>query len=1160
MQAQSWTAPTLKYTTDEIPSAAYFYHVDQSMFLTKGTTWGTHAALTSDASTAFLYEIQDQGNGVYKLYCAAAANTKYLGRSTESELYTDYNNQAAWSTEFEFYKAESGFYHIRTAATSTNFGANLYTEDDPVNYGLYEMGWNSTNDDVDQNGASLGTNLGIFMLDPTLDGLQLDWAFVTEEVYQVYSAQSALYNKLVEAYEMGYTEEELSEYSALLSSEDTEALATATAAVDQMILDYAYNHATPENPYDVTSVIVNPTFEGARSSEPAGWTDEYSNMLIQNNKAYYLWDDETEAETTEYGLNNFAQNWTSSGTDPIAASNIYQVISNLPQGTYRLTADCIATSASSALTVSGASLYAISGVINYQVDIDKNPFGAAGASYPHRYTLEVTHFGGDLTIGYGFTPGYVKWFGCDNFKLYYCGPVDNPGLLALSSTYATAKQYYEEYDYSYIYSEATYNTLGAELENADAVMAEADSEACTAEAQTLNALIATIQSEIAAYSKLSALVEKVTADITNYENITELSDQLADMKDEYAAAYEDKTATVEQIESWVEGYDAFILEGVKAAMPNATEENPVEVTILGKNMNYAENSLTEGWTVTTGTVANQGAYKVTYNVGEVWSNTFSCMQTIEGLPAGKYILKAEAFYRTGNNDVAYNDYISGTDQILTYMVLGSAKALVVNQAAGAIEATAAPYNGYVEAGEGTGIWVPNSMESASYAFRTSDVYECELSGYLAEDGALTFGFRNDELTEANAWSVWSNVRLFYCGKSNSELYNQMLDWVQEASAVQDQVVVIAEADNKINNALGTADQVTASSSEEDILNAIHQLKEAIDYANEGIALVTKVTSAYTTYSEMAGTVTSSDEAFPALLEEVSNAIADEEFVSNEKMNEWLTDLAKKWTAYIQYDHLGATKEAPEDITAVIVNPSFDQGTNDTNGATGWTFDYTTTNGHIGYNNTTQQQGSGMAYEYWAVNSFSMQQTIVGLAEGYYHLTVNGLYRAGNNTDEVAAAYAADPEGARDMTFFANTKNVAMKAVYDGALTEDPAIDGQGTATLNGVTVYLPNTMIAAGSFFALGQYTNELDVFLAEGEDLTIGLRLDGDVVNYNWCVFDDFTISYLGNGDENMPDAINALETQPAKTQGIYDLTGRRVSKAQKGIYIINGRKVVIK
>ena len=48
------------------------------------------------------------------------------------------------------------------------------------------------------------------------------------------------------------------------------------------------------------------------------------------------------------------------------------------------------------------------------------------------------------------------------------------------------------------------------------------------------------------------------------------------------------------------------------------------------------------------------------------------------------------------------------------------------------------------------------------------------------------------------------------------------------------------------------------------------------------------------------------------------------------------------------------------------------------------------------------------------------------------------------------------------------------------------------------------------------------------------------------------FTFSF-----EDVEDAIRAIESENSNLE-IYDIAGRRVQKAQKGLYIVNGKKVM--
>ena len=56
----------------------------------------------------------------------------------------------------------------------------------------------------------------------------------------------------------------------------------------------------------------------------------------------------------------------------------------------------------------------------------------------------------------------------------------------------------------------------------------------------------------------------------------------------------------------------------------------------------------------------------------------------------------------------------------------------------------------------------------------------------------------------------------------------------------------------------------------------------------------------------------------------------------------------------------------------------------------------------------------------------------------------------------------------------------------------------------------------------------------------------------------DYFHLNFYGKQD---PTAITTLTNAEAQAPvGIYNLNGQKVNNAQKGLYIINGRKVVIK
>lgn len=1148
-QAQSWEQPKLQqYSTDVVPEKAYIYNVEAGKFITKGGAWGTHASVKSDVSAAFLYEIQlQQGEeNVYKLHCSEAAQTGYTARESAADVYTDFKNQTGWSALWEFNKTEGGFI-IRTASSCPNFGYDKFAaEEAEPNYGAFILGWNPEREDLTNgSGAGMGTYEGIYMVDPDdCEGYKTLWAFVTPDVFDLFKAQIELYHTLVEAVEVGYQESELADFSALLTSSDVEAIKKATTVVSDKVLNYAYDHATPENPFDVTSKIQNPTFEGARDAEPAGWIDEFSNMKIQNNKAYPIWDDEEGVVSTEYGLNNFAQNWTSG--DCITESNIYQVITDLPQGTYILRADAIATTGSASTPVSGCELYAESGSAHYGVAV-ANEYGAEGSGNPRRYELMVTHMGGDLKIGYGFTPGHVKWFAIDNVKLYYAGPVDNPGLVALTAAVEAARPYVDEWanEAQYYYSEASKDALDEVLKAAESLT---ESEACLTQAGVINDLLKTVRAEVKAYADLAKFYNKVAEDAGKYQFLTEL----ADKRDEYKGAYDDKNATIEQINEWISGYNEYLVAGIKAALPTASEENPIEVTPFYANLGFEENT-TESKTPTNWT-CNSGEFKARANVGEVWNTGFDAYVTLTDLPVGAYKITAHGLSRSGNSVDNYN---AEGNNITAEFYANNAFVKVKSQhlAASAEKRYSNDIN--LTDDETNPFWAPNSMEGARVYFNMEDTpYVNELVGSIVQEGdPLVIGFRDlgiDGEVAADSWTIWSDIRVYYIGVSTNALYEEMQGMIAKAEDKAAVCKVVATVD-KLEKAAAEAKKLTAEASGAEIIAAIGVLKEALDSYTVGEELIVKVMAVHAEYdnilTEYGGDGSSELET---ILEEMGNAVAEESFASNEVMQSWLERLPVARTAFVfaaVTDGKTATESEPIDVSAVMSNPSFSDFT-----ANGWTLSHT--GGDVG-GKDAQRQGS-TAYEIWNGTAFDIHQTVHGLPEGYYRLSVKALFRDGNNSDELAAAYFSAPDSPEQnlAQFYANEKVVNVKNAYAEAQAEDPAIDGQATFVKDGQTFYIPNTMISFEKYaMELGLYTNEI-VMKLEGETvLTLGLRYEGAAA-YAWFPFDDFKIEYLGTTVPTGVECIKTVETDAVKT--IFDLSGRRVNKAVKGIYIINGKKVV--
>ena len=214
----------------------------------------------------------------------------------------------------------------------------------------------------------------------------------------------------------------------------------------------------------------------------------------------------------------------------------------------------------------------------------------------------------------------------------------------------------------------------------------------------------------------------------------------------------------------------------------------------------------------------------------------------------------------------------------------------------------------------------------------------------------------------------------------------------------------------------------------------------------------------------------------------------------------------------------ASDDNPMDYSIYIVNPAFEIGLD------GWVNedDHIATFQAAGdwWDGVRAMSETGSAYlNLWdgAPNGYRVLQTIYNLPNGTYTMGVTAFADAANSA-----------------FVFAGSDNVLVQSA-DGL---------PGNAQRYEVTTKVTN-----------GQ--------------LTIGVILHQNTV---WCTFDDFTLTYYGSnsvressGDafaEFAPVGVKGVEVaQPSQTDTmIFNLLGQRLNKVQKGVNIINGKKVLMK
>lgn len=193
----------------------------------------------------------------------------------------------------------------------------------------------------------------------------------------------------------------------------------------------------------------------------------------------------------------------------------------------------------------------------------------------------------------------------------------------------------------------------------------------------------------------------------------------------------------------------------------------------------------------------------------------------------------------------------------------------------------------------------------------------------------------------------------------------------------------------------------------------------------------------------------------------------------------------------------ATEESPVDVTWLVECPNF-----------GWTDER-----YAAWNASFNGGGNSVSghdfvhcntvHESWNSSMIDMRQTITGIPNGAYRVSVQGYYRDG---DDPTGKYANGTEQLRTRFFANQISRPLMSSFAGGADTQDDI------HTLHSAGKWAPNSMNAASVAFFNGEYRNTpILVEVTDGE-LSIGLsKPTSDGVQADWTVFDNWTVEYLG-------------------------------------------------
>lgn len=729
----------------------------------------------------------------------------------------------------------------------------------------------------------------------------------------------------------------------------------------------------------------------------------------------------------------------------------------------------------------------------------------------------------------------------DEFTITYNGLLDiKPSLLALQGAVRAGDAIESEG-----YEAALYTELESALQKGQALVdaKSEDDDKNTAAATEINTLIGQIRTSQAAYVKLEALVESMFADSEKFienEDLSTLGEQIDKLAAEYDDGFKAGAYSATEIEKMMADYKSLVSEGIKTALDAAVAaggEHNIDITMLfpDKNLDYA-NSNVNGWANETGT----SAFLSRVQTAEVWNQAaFNVHQTLENLPAGVYEISMNGYYRTAANADNYPAWLNEEVNGKAYLYAGLNQVLMHNVAEYAVSEDDGHHSADVD-----GMRFSNSNDDAHYAFYEQNEAVNTVTTALVEAGDLTIGVKAVDL-EDNAWVVWGAFTVTYKGTVGTEdaLNEQIKNLQADALTLYDNefVNLVNKAGDDLGTAISAGDEALDAGVDAKTA-AIKGLEDAIAYASKCEATLQKWMDTRTTFENiMSNTeIESSDEKLNVLLQQDPEDGAE----TLEEVEKIIAEFPEAWSAYVcgQDGMESATEDEPVDVTEAILNNSFEGVTNEDAHGEFWT----ATAGSFGY-----QFG---IYENYNGATFDINQTLVNMTPGYYKVRVQGMYRAGTNQTN-ADTYGQD--STQNVMLYANGYEKAICNQLDNGLNgEKLGVGDEPTITYGENTAYaVPNNREALQAYFEQDLYWNEVVCEVGEDGILKLGLRKNIHIET-DWAPFDNFQLFYLGATTPTAVESI-AVESLPVKG-GIYDLTGRQVSKAVKGLYIINGKKVI--
>jgi len=1111
----------------------YIFNTQSQLFLTEGNEWGTHASVGEEGLLftveKYVAEGAEWDNKTYliKDYSLAKASWQTMFIDNDlGDIYVDLGSQANYFWELEVVNDKMFRFFGADVNPNWNHAYEFFT-------GAY-VG-HVTEYMNTQTNETTGT--GVIFDVPTNYGegqakngeFYCDWTTVSRADYDVYVAKlrafkaaEALAAKIDEAKEAGVpTDAAIAVYNNENST--AEELQAALEQLVKDIMEYEAGKASPDNPVDMSDLIVNHDFTGGDVT--TGW----------NGTAFGRGG--TVADGAEQYSKNFDSYQDIKGLHPGiyrvgvqafyragAASGDYASFKENDLGTrntklYALNGDSTEVTVGVVHLASGAEAENLSGADEISCADGLLVCNTMAAADYHFNTLDKYHNylfcevteDGTLRIGVRkSTLIDTDWSIFDNFSLEFFGNSDEAYKMWMDGVLASAPQY----DFETLICN---NTLKEQYQAvlAAAAAAETKEDIKAALAQVTPAAEA-LSNNVAAYEAYMKRVAAIRAELEENEYVCEEGYTLID--------YVMDGNMMEPCDEMPNGSYDYILsiceldtEGIKdelnwlealyqAAVANSLNPGQDCTNLLiNPGFTYSDG---RGWQNPNGVTMTGGLSS--YPCAEAYEKAFDVYQIVEGLPNGIYKVTANCFYRPGANGS-----FDGTEEVPAEIYFNEFASPVQHIMADPSETELYNDGSWMTDYQTAEGYIPNSMNGASTYFMAGK-YLQQVYG-VVENGTMRLGIRSTATSGSGRWCLWTNFKLIYAGKDEEALSEILPVYVEKAQAILDaEQPMSAEASTGLQAAMEAAN--TAADADA-MFDALTGLNAAIAAAHTSVSAYAKLNDALYALLNAADTygAMASEEANTAavnLYDELSDGMSRGAYADDEI--EAKVEAVNAAIAALRVPAVDPTDEQPAEFTEWIVNPAFDQ-----ENAEGWTIDIETKSNY-GYQSASYTGTASISQfiEVWRaenqpLGNGDVYQTISYLPEGTYVLGVDAI-----------ANYQGD----------ANATTTGVQLFSE---EEDGTINSIDLSTGNGTPDHF------------------ELIFKKKADTKVKIGLRVTD--TNANWIAADNWTLSYHGKNSTLLPSKLDVIESEPTEVV-IYNLAGQRLNALQKGINIVNGKKVLVK